>query len=154
MKKDLKLRIVELADADILLEWRNDPKTRSASKNTEIITRQDHLQWLEQTLENENRKLFIAEEKGIPVGTVRAEYSGDAWKLSWTVAPCLRGRGIGQRMVALLVNQIDGPVSAEVKARNQASVRIAEKLGMVLIQEKDGVMVFRRGPILNKEKDA
>ncbi len=151
MRQDITLRPAELSDADTLLEWRNDPKTRSASKNTGIITREEHLQWLEKTIKNKRRKLLIAEERGIPVGTVRAEYSGDAWEVSWTVSPRVRGRGIGQRMVALLSSQLVDAISAEVKTGNHASARIAEKAGMKLIYEKDGIMFFRREPILNEE---
>ena len=136
-------------DIEILLEWRNDPLTRAASHSTNEVTRDEHEKWLRATLNNPNRQLYIAEENGIPVGTVRADFdsSDGSYELSWTVSPIDRGRGVGKRMVALLANQIKGSIRAEIKVGNIASVRIAESSGMKFEYEQDGVVYYRRPPI-------
>jgi len=47
-------------------------------------------------------------------------------------------------MVALLAEQFTGPLRAEVKVGNPASVRIAEAAGMTVCGEADGIVHYRR----------
>ena len=53
----INLRLLTIQDADLLLEWRNDPETRKASQNTDKIQRNEHLSWLKNSLNNNNRKV-------------------------------------------------------------------------------------------------
>jgi O-antigen/teichoic acid export membrane protein len=138
------LRPVCLDDAELLLAWRNDPDTRRGSHRSEAVTSEEHQAWLAASLSNSNRKLYIGEKNGKPVGTVRADQTGGAWTISWTVAPEHRGKGIGRRMVAQLATQLGGAVRAEVKSDNAASRRIAEHAGLVLVREEAGVLYFQR----------
>ena len=144
MTRTMKLRPATLEDADLLFQWRNDPETRKASHNIADVARDEHLRWLTGIVADKNRKLFIAEEDGTPVGTVRAELSGGVFELSWTVAPGARGRGVAKRMVALLASQIAGPIRAEVKSGNVASVRVAEHAGMTFDREVEGILHYAR----------
>lgn len=144
MGETLTLRPATLEDADLILAWRNDPETRRASHNTVKIQADEHNAWFSTVLKNPDRKLYIAEEQGMAVGSVRADLSQGVWELSWTVSPDARGRGIAKRMVALLANQIADPVRAEVKADNIASIRVAEYAGMKFQQDVDGVRHYRR----------
>lgn len=138
----MKLRHAELADAEILLQWRNDKDTRHASHNSAPVSRESHLAWLKKVIDDQNWRLFIAEENGVAVGTVRAVLVEGAWELSWTVAPEARGRGMAKKMVALLDSQVFGKKIAQVKKENLASARIAESIGMVFECERDGVLFF------------
>ena len=147
MSEPITLRLTTIQDADLLLEWRNDPETRKASHNTAEVQRDEHVTWLSRTLSNPNRRLFVAEEDGVPVGTARADLSEGVWELSWTVAPNARGRGVAKRMVALLASQISEPIRAEVKAGNLASVRIAEHAGMKFDREANGVLHYARAAL-------
>jgi RimJ/RimL family protein N-acetyltransferase len=137
------LRLATLQDAKLLLAWRNDPQTRSASHDCREITLAEHLAWLNQLMGDSSRRLLIAEQGGVPVGSVRADKAIDgATELSWTVAPDARGRGIGRRMLAALLEELSGPVRAEVKIGNVASARIAESVGLCLIREDGGVLHY------------
>lgn len=147
MSETITLRLATIQDAELLLEWRNDPETRKASHNTAEVGRDEHVSWLSKTLDNPNRKLYVAEEAGIPVGTVRADAYEDVWELSWTVAPNARGKGVAKRMVALLAQQISEPIRAEVKADNMASALNAEHAGMIFHRELDGVLHYRRAAL-------
>ena len=144
MEKGLYLRPATLEDAEILFEWRNDPQVRAASHNQAEISFEDHLAWLDGSLANPNRKLYIAEEDGISVGTIRSDWAENAYTLSWTVSPEARGKGVGKRMVLLLVKQIREPIRAEVKVGNLASMKISQGVGMQLDYIKNGVMYFSR----------
>jgi RimJ/RimL family protein N-acetyltransferase len=144
MASKIKLRRAIMNDSDILYQWRNDPLTRVNSYNSGEVNKEDHIKWLKSTLSNPNRKLYIASEDGTPIGTVRADLSEGVYELSWTVSPSARGRGVGKRMVLLLANEIKSSIRAEVKVGNEASKRIAEYVGMKLVEEKDGVQYFQR----------
>jgi RimJ/RimL family protein N-acetyltransferase len=142
------LRPATVSDADLLLEWRNDPETRNASHNTGEVLRNDHISWLTKTLNDRSRQLFVAEENGVPVGTVRADSFDEACELSWMVAPNARGRGVAKRMVALLACQLSASIiRAKVRAGNTASARVAEYAGMQFEGEADGVLHYRRAAL-------
>lgn len=147
----IKIRTATIEDAGFLLEWRNDLETRKASHNTDEVTKTEHIAWLSGILANPNRELFVAEENGVPVGTVRADMDDNGAELSWTVAPNARGTGTGKRMVAIVANQISGPIRAEVKVDNSGSIRIAEHAGMFFDKEIDGVLHYSREGF-NEEK--
>ena len=137
------LRLAALQDADLLLAWRNDPQTRSASHDNNEIALTQHLSWLTELLGDSSRRLFIAEQGGVAIGSVRADKGADGTtELSWTVAPDARGQGLGRRMLAALLEEICGPVRAEVKVGNLASMRIAESAGLRLICEEQGVLHY------------
>ena len=126
------------------MEWRNNPATREASHNTALISEAEHIQWMTRILENENRKLYIAEIDGVLAGTVRVDSEALGYELSWTVSPMMRSFGIGKAMVFLVANGIQESIRAEIKTGNIASIRIAEDAGMVFEREEEGVLHYRR----------
>jgi len=143
-QKGLLLRKAKIPDLELLYEWRNHPNTRKASHNTNKITPSEHENWLQESFANPNRKIYIAEEDGSPVGTVRVDHCNDVFELSWTVAPESTGRGIGKQIVKEVADRIKGDIKAEVKVGNIASMRIAEYAGLSLDEEKDGVLFYSR----------
>ena len=147
MRSDIVLRLATKEDSDLLLEWRNDGETRKESHNTRQIGPDEHAAWLARSLDDRNRKLLIAEENGVPVGTVRADFLQGEWEMSWTVSPAARRRGLAKRMVFLFASQISEPIRAEVKVGNIASARVAESAGMVLVENASGVLYYRRPAI-------
>ena len=147
MRRMITLRPATIDDAKLLLEWRNDPKTRAGSHSTAEVDLQSHVAWLAKTIQNPARRLFVAMRDGQPVGTVRVDFDGTYHEFSWTVAPALRGQGIAKEMALLLAEQINGPIRAEVKPENFASMRVAEVAGMALTGEIDGVLHFRRSAV-------
>ena len=143
----LVLRRASIADGHLLYVWRSDPATRAASHQTGPIELAAHLAWLASALANPRRDIYIAEADGRPVGTVRVDRDPEAAEISWTVAPEARGRGVGSRMVAMAAAAIAGPIRAEIKPDNGASIRIAEAAGMQLDREDGGILHFRRDPL-------
>ncbi len=140
----MELRLATFDDSELLLKWRNDAQTRASSRNKQEISKKEHEKWLKASLADPNRELYIAEINSIPVGTVRYDYDGQFYELSWTVAPEQRGKGIGKEMVSLLVEKINKPIRAEVYKNLKASRKIAEYAGMTLMYEKEGILYFQR----------
>ena len=146
-EQEIVLRRAVVTDAEKLYRWRTDPVTRAASRNTATIEFEGHYAWLANSLADPNRQIYVAEYRGEPIGTVRADKVDSGWQLSWTVAPESRGRGFGIRMVRLLAASIRGSIEAVIKPGNAASIRIAEAAGMRFDKEEDGVLRFFRGPL-------
>lgn len=140
----IELRHASMDDADLLLQWRNDPITRRAGHNTLEVGRSEHLAWLEKTTRSESRRLLVAEKDGVPVGTVRLDFHDGECELSWTTAPSQRGKGIAKEMVAKVASGITQAIRAAVKSDNAASERIALHAGMIFVCEKNGLKYFRR----------
>lgn len=146
----LRLRTATLADAEMLLQWRNDPLTRQESLTSSEIKLEQHLSWLITVLESDDRLLLVAEIDGQAVGTVRADFrtGRHSAELSWTVAPSARGRGLGKEMVRLLADYLASyRLYARVKTGNQASHAIAAHAGLAILQESQGVTEYERPPL-------
>ncbi len=142
------LRRAAMADAAMLLMWRNDPLTRQNSCDGNLVSESEHLNWLSEALASKTRRLFIVELDNAAVGTVRCDDCYEFTKLSWTVAPERRGRGIGSALLAKIVEQECGrTLCAEIKADNSASIKLALLNGFRRIaSDPDGLIRFERRP--------
>lgn len=131
----LRLRAAAMADADLLLAWRNDPVTRAASFNRELTSSTDHLAWLHRALNDEGRSLLIGDVEGRPVGVVRLDRRGERAVISVTVAPSARGIGLATPLIrgglrhaaALGISRLD----AHIRPQNEASRRAFAAAGFV-----------------------
>jgi RimJ/RimL family protein N-acetyltransferase len=124
----LSLRMANQDDANLLFQWRNDEQTRKACPDDRPIEWNEHLDWLERSLQNPKRKILIVEFARMPVGMVRFDFEGPEAEVSWTVAPPWRRCGIGKEMVRMAVGllPLTCPVYARIKPDNVASIKIAE----------------------------
>lgn len=138
----LAFRPATLADAGLLLAWRNDPVTRGQSLQTAELRYADHLAWLAASLADPSRELQIVERCGQPIGTIRIDRIDGVSELSWAVAPAMRGRGFGTQIVRTILGRIEGAVQAKIKIGNTASRLIAERAGMRLAGEEKGVLLY------------
>ena len=124
-------------DADLLLAWRNDPRTRAVSRSTAEVSRADHLAWLAATLGRTDRHLLVGLVGDEPVGTVRWDDEGAGeWEVSITLAPTARGRGLGVPVLGAaerwLVGDLPEPPTAllaVIRADNSASRRLFLRAG-------------------------
>jgi RimJ/RimL family protein N-acetyltransferase len=137
------LRPASMEDAERLFDWRNDPATRTASRETAPLVFAKHLDWLQRCLGDNRCTLFVAQSDGKPVGTVRAERGPAGWRVSWTVAPAYRGMGYGSAMVRAFIRMLPGAVHAEIRTGNDRSIRIAKSAGMRLEREVDGLLHYK-----------
>jgi RimJ/RimL family protein N-acetyltransferase len=98
----IALRRARPDDARRLLEWANDPATRAASFDREPIAWPAHVAWLAAVLDDPARRLWIAEEAGVPVGQVRVDRVADGvGVVSIGLAAYARGRGVGREVLRL-----------------------------------------------------
>ena len=146
-------------DAVLLHTWRNDPVVRSLSRSTDPIPLDGHAAWLRSSLADPDRHLLVVETaapEGTPVATTRYDLlpgtltdgagSRARWEVSITVAPEMRGRGLGsatlQASDAWLAATEPGAreIEAWVRASNAGSRRLFERNGYRARESEDPEM--------------
>lgn len=142
MSVSVRLRLANMADAERLLQWRNDAETRRFSLNPEYITKQQHMHWLQNSLSDPQRRLYIAEYDGQPVGTARIDSTAKCHRISWTVATECRGKGLAKAMVRSLVSQLKGKIVAEIMSGNIASIKVAQYAGLTYQRTRYNIMYY------------
>lgn len=131
----IALRAARPDDARRLLEWANDPATRAASLDREPIAWPAHVAWLAAVLADPARRLWIAEEAGVPVGQVRVDRAADGvGVVSIGLATGARGRRLGREVLGLGLAAAAAELGirrarAIVRAANLPSRRLFEGAG-------------------------
>ncbi len=143
------------SDALLLLRWRNDPATRRVSRSTGLVPWGDHAGWFRAVLASEDRELYVVEQAGAPIGTVRFDRLEEPeWEVSITLAPEARGRGLAGPVLAAGERAFDGRhpgtrIVAAVLPGNEASQRLFRRAGYELaVGRRDGDfdVLVRRDP--------
>lgn len=141
----MNFRRATIDDARLLHDWRNDPATRENSISPDSVDYETHLAWLEQSLADPARRIFVVEdEDGVPIGTIRVDGGGGAPELSWTVSPHSRGKGVGRTMLLGFVRLHDGAYTAQIKTRNLQSMKIARHAGFTVERSEGGIIYLKR----------
>jgi RimJ/RimL family protein N-acetyltransferase len=128
------LRAAREDDVSLIREWRNDAEAVRVSATAGPVSKAEHERWFAAVLADRNRRLWVAEECGRPVGQVRVDVDGSRGVLSIVVAPHDRGRGIGQAMLRGAVGEVerDGlatKLTALAREDNVASIHAFEHIG-------------------------
>ena len=145
----LSLRPATEGDSDRLLEWRNDPLTRAMAISQAPVPPADHERWLATRLADPATLLTIAEQNGVPVGTVRLDRRGAEAELSITIAPGARGRGLARPAIELAVEHARREwgvtrVTARIRPENTASLRAFAAAGFQVTREGDEFVELAR----------
>jgi RimJ/RimL family protein N-acetyltransferase len=142
----LSLRSATRADETLLLEWRNDPSTRSSAFNDGVVSVEEHHAWLERKLADPASVILIAEEEGEPVAQVRFDrVDCGVAEIDISVARTSRGRGIGGKVIGLAVPEAVSllgakQVIARVKPNNKASLNLFAGAGFRRVSESESVV--------------
>jgi UDP-2,4-diacetamido-2,4,6-trideoxy-beta-L-altropyranose hydrolase len=137
---EVRFRPAKNDDCAILCQWANDPATRNGSFRSAPIAWDEHREWFEKTLSDDQTLIMIAEESGNPIATLRMKNEGDGVaQISITLAPEARGKGLaayliqkGSREAAALMDTIR--VEALIKSENMASRRAFENAGYLSVE--------------------
>lgn len=132
----MKLRTATKNDWKILLDWRNDRLTRENSFKQTEISEQDHMKWFLGSLSDETIQIYIMEDNGVPIGTIRSDIM-DIYtisnRLSWTISPDHRGKNYGSIMLQEFLKNRKGKFIAEIKESNIASINMVKRNGFKLL---------------------
>jgi UDP-2,4-diacetamido-2,4,6-trideoxy-beta-L-altropyranose hydrolase len=123
-------------DGPRLLEWVNEAGARRGSFSDRPIERGEHEAWLAARLMDPEARLWIVEEEGREIGTLRLERRGPDAVVSITVALERRGQGCGRRMLEALeawtrASGFADTLIAYVREDNAASRALFARAGYV-----------------------
>jgi UDP-2,4-diacetamido-2,4,6-trideoxy-beta-L-altropyranose hydrolase len=142
-------------DAVLLHTWRNDPVVRSLSRSTDPIPLDAHAAWMRASLAARDRHLLVVETSGpdaTPVATTRYDLLADdsgsraRWEVSITVAPEMRGRGLGSATLQAsdawlaATEPAVREIEAWVRSSNSGSRRLFERNGYRGVESDDPEM--------------
>ncbi len=166
-KPKIELRKAEMKDKELLFAWKNDKETMKNSLSGRGVTKEEHETWLENTLKNPNRLLYIAEMEKVPIGQLRLDISfmsetGDeketdfstetekkvkCAEISYGLGEEFRHKGYGRLLLmqaeALAKRFNIALLTAEVMSFNQASRKLFKKLGFAE-EKKEDIYVYRK----------
>lgn len=96
---DIQLRRATKEDAEDLFLWRNHSTMREASRNTEVMDRQGHHEWLGAILADSSRALLIGQIDDTPIGVVRFDLRNDEAEISIYLVPDQLDSGFGRPLL-------------------------------------------------------
>jgi RimJ/RimL family protein N-acetyltransferase len=102
------IRIATILDAELLLNWRNDPNVRRFSKSSGLIDEVGHINWLEIRLARiTSEPIFIFISDGRAAGTARLDKVLDnenCLEVSILIDPKFRSLGKSKILLDLVCN--------------------------------------------------
>ncbi len=141
---DLSLRQASTLDLQNLFDLRNHSQVREQSHDSDIISFEEHQDWFRKALENNSKQILIAQKKSDFIGMVRLDFIDGAYLMSWAVHPEFQGCGFGKEMVSIVSKTVDNTLRAEIKQDNFSSIKIAEYIGMKLINKIEGILFYQK----------
>lgn len=148
---NLELRLAVPSDCRTLFNWVNDPIVRQCSLRSELISWQEHVEWLNSCLRSDTCWIYIARDgNDNEIGQIRFNLANDhVAEIDVSIAPKSRHNGLGRKLIQAGVNEIvDDPriknVHAWIKEDNKASIKAFEHAGFVFKcrEERSGIPCF------------
>jgi UDP-2,4-diacetamido-2,4,6-trideoxy-beta-L-altropyranose hydrolase len=142
--RPVTVRLVEPGDAQLLLMWQRDPRTRRFARKPEIPTPEEHAAWLAGKLADPGCIPAIVLHGDSPAGALRLDRltdpeGGTAFEISLYIDPDSYRMGIGRAALELARRLLpNATLKAEVLPGNVASQELFKSAGYVL---KDGMYV-------------
>lgn len=151
----MDIRKAQLSDSEDIFSWRNDPKTRAASLNTEVVAWEGHQRWYTTALSSPSIILYIAqdgEHRTTSIGMCRFNLSQDgmAAEVSINLNPEFRGKNLSQKVLNLSIKKAyeDNPglqkITATIRETNVASMKIFLSEFFIPTRNEDGVVLLER----------
>ncbi|MBP1586005.1 MAG: GNAT family N-acetyltransferase, partial [Lachnospiraceae bacterium] len=122
-------------DMDLLFKWANDPEVRRNSFNSDPILYEEHCRWFKKMMNDPTQVQYILMAGDKPAGQIRFTLADDEALIGYSIAPGMRGLGLGKAMLELAAARIreDHPevkkLIGQVKPENTGSGKCFEKSG-------------------------
>lgn len=138
-----QLRPIAFDDLELVLSWRNSDRIKAASKNQDVISWDQHVNWFQQLSVRDDRVCFIFEVNNQPVGLVQFfNISRDKKESYWGfyIGDESNRPGLGSLMCSHALDwafhtQNLKLVRGETLDNNDRSKRFHEKLGFRLVKD-------------------
>jgi UDP-4-amino-4,6-dideoxy-N-acetyl-beta-L-altrosamine N-acetyltransferase len=136
----VRLRALAAADSERVLAWRNSPEVAAYMYTDHEITPDEHARWFARGLQGGDRRYWIIELDGAPVGLAnltRIDPANSRCDWAFYLAdPAVRGRGVGAAVEYLVLGHVFERLQlnklwCEVLVGNAAVVKLHERFGFV-----------------------
>ena len=97
----IKLIKADINDSNFLLKLRNSEDLRKYSKNNELISKQNHLKWLNSKLDDSKNKIFVIKLINKKLGYIRLQKKIN-WEVSIGILKTYRNKKIGKKALSIL----------------------------------------------------
>mgnify|MGYP006177232489 CR=1 FL=1 len=134
---EVKLRKATSEDAEQIFSWRNDSKIREHFLDSKPISWERHVQWLNETLQKEDKFLLIGEMKGQPIGVLRFDTLNTVAEISIYLVPSRHDKGLGSSLLEAGCRWVQDylprikKIQAHILTKNQKSMKVFEKEGFI-----------------------
>lgn len=131
------IRKASFNDIDDIYYWRNDSLSRSMSVDKTTVSIIEHKNWLKSSLINPNIKLYIGIKEGKKVGLIRFDFDkhNNKAEVSINLNPSMRGKRLSfdflSTSISIYLNNKKVKLTATIKKKNLASLKIFEKCGFL-----------------------
>jgi UDP-2,4-diacetamido-2,4,6-trideoxy-beta-L-altropyranose hydrolase len=134
------LRNVESNDSELLFNWANDPTVRAYAFNSNPIKLEDHENWFNNKLKDDNCYMYILTLQGLDVGQIRFDVLDGIATISYLIEEKHRGQNLGMLIIEKAISLIRSEknvhtLKALVKPENEASVKIFNRLNFAQTSE-------------------
>ncbi len=129
------LRLAEMEDMDLLFMWANEEMVRKNSFSTRQITYEEHVNWYQNLLKDNQRKQYIFMCGNQPVGQARITLQGNVAEIGYSICVTERAKGYGKELLDRISRQAwnDFPnisrVIGRIKPDNVASQKAFSAAG-------------------------
>ena len=139
----MKIKDADNSDSLDIFEWRNDPISCQMFVSNKKVTLEEHKKWLESSLNNPLRKIYIGILKDEKVGICRFDIDSKltSAEVSINLNPTMRGKNLSYQLLSDSIktykktNQIR--LTATIKKENKASLIIFQKCSFSIV-DQDG----------------
>ena len=131
----LTVRSIKQEDSKIIYSWSIDKITRENSLKPNFFSYEKHLNWFRAKLNSDLFLGFIINDYNNDIAFVRFECLDSQWTVGIVVAPEFRGKGLGERILRLGLDEFykyrKDVIFAFIKEQNHSSRRIFERNGFI-----------------------
>lgn len=144
--QNILIRDFELKDSDSLFNWRNSIEARDFSRNTQEVSPNEHVVWVEdyfRDLKSGFRKISIFEVGGNSVGMIRLDRLNEIhFEISILVNPDYRNLGLGKVMLQIFLTKHkkkleNRQIFAYIHEENISSKKIFEDNGFQILDSSE-----------------
>lgn len=144
---DVTLRRADLSDRERVYEYNFASDVRAVSGSQTAVSYADHVRWFSTRIIDIASPIWIIEQFGEPVGTVRIDArEGTNAKISIALVAGARGHGIGRKAIELACTKWCGAVVAEIHESNARSRACFIACGFAKIGTREAFDVYLWSP--------
>ena len=136
----VKYRNVLTKDLLLVFNWANEPEVRNNSYNPKFITLEEHTNWFNQKIQEENSLFYIAEIENEPAGMVRFEIGEENAIISIIIDKNFRGKRLASVFLTDCCNfyfeKFSKPILASIKSDNLPSIHAFRNANFSFLREE------------------